>query len=98
MKGKKLINRRNLWKSNDEWNLRDEGEIFYIDNTSRKKVLAANNDIVNEENFVQEDVRQMWVKGVTNSEGFFTMINPQSQKVLTAISVDSLKMEGIYLF
>ena len=98
MRGKKLINRRNLWKSNDEWNLRDEGEIFYIDNTSRKKVLAANNDIVNEENFVQEDVRQMWVKGVTNSEGFFTMINPQSQKVLTAISVDSLKMEGIYLF
>ena len=93
-----MINRRNLWKSNDEWNLRDEGEIFYIDNTSRKKVLAANNDIVNEENFVQEDVRQMWVKGVTNSEGFFTMINPQSQKVLTAISVDSLKMEGIYLF
>ena len=93
-----MINRRNLWKSNDEWNLRDEGETFYIDNTSRKKVLAANNDIVNEENFVQEDVRQMWVKGVTNSEGFFTLINPQSQKVLTAISVDSLKLEGMYLF
>ena len=93
-----MINRRNLWKSNDEWDLRDEGETFYIDNTSRKKVLAANNDIVNEENFVQEDVRQMWVKGVTNSEGFFTLINPQSQKVLTAISVDSLKLEGMYLF
>ena len=96
MKGKKLINRRNLWKSNDEWNLRDEGETFYIDNTSRKKVLAANNEEVKEENIVQEDVRQMWVKGVTNSEGFFTLINPQSQKVLTAISVDSLKMEGMY--
>ena len=59
--------------------------------------MAANNEGVKEENIVQEDVRQMWVKGVTNSEGFFTLINPQSQKVLTAISVDSLKLEGMYL-
>ena len=44
---------------------------------------------------VQNDAGQMWKKGETNEEGYFTLINPRSKKVLTAISAHSLGIEGM---
>ena len=44
---------------------------------------------------LQNDARQMWKKGETNDEGYFTLINPRSKKVLTAISAQSLGIGGM---
>ena len=44
---------------------------------------------------LQNDARQMWKKGETNDEGYFTLINPRSKKVLTALSAQSLGIGGM---
>jgi hypothetical protein len=95
--GKHLVTRGNLWQSNDSWTFSNiNGTSAHIKNNSSKTVLAATNTFtVNEEIFNQNDIQQRWRKGVENSEGYFTLTNVYSQKVLTAISKDSLETKGI---
>ena len=93
--GTTLTNKGDLWKSADEWNLKPTGKLFYIENISKNKVLGVTKHAVNEDSMVQNDAGQMWKKGETNDEGYFTLINPRSKKVLTAISAHSLGIEGM---
>ena len=43
---------------------------------------------------MENDATQMWEKGEANDEGYFTLINSHSKKVLTAISEHRLEIKG----
>ena len=88
-----MKNKGNIYLSNEKWKLKSKGTLFYIENSSKNKILAVgDDDNVNEEVLVRNDTKQLWNKGVANSEGYFTRTN--SQKVLTAVSVNCIKIKG----
>ena len=91
-----MKNKGNIYLSNEKWKLKSKGTLFYIENSSKNKILAVgDDDNVNEEVLVRNDTKQLWNKGVANSEGYFTLTN--SQKVLTAVSVNCIKIKGEFI-
>ena len=95
MKGQTLENMGNNWQSIDEWKLKTEGEMFYIENSSNNKVLGATiDDKVVEEDFVVGKGEQLWSKHVINNDGNFTLRNFEAQKVLTA-NPNGLEIRGM---
>ena len=98
MKGQTLENMGNNWQSIDEWKLKTEGEMFYIENSSNNKVLGATIDgKVVEEDFVGGKGEQLWSKHVINNDENFTLKNSEAQKLLTANS-NGLKIRGMIHF
>ena len=94
LNGTKLFNKANLWKSTDEWNLRAEGKMVYVENTSKNKFLGTFDDVFHDETLLLNSVGQMWKKGIATNEGYFTLLDPNSQKVLTASSSHCLEIKG----
>ena len=96
MSGTELLNKGNHWQSNEKWKFKTKGSLLYIENISSKKILTVGDDNnVNEKPLIKNGTRQMWTKGVVNSEGYFTLQN--SQKVMTASSDKKIKIKGIFL-
>ena len=56
--------------------------------------LIDSDDSVKVKSFVENDATQMWEKGEADDEGYFTLINSHSKKVLTAISEHKLEIKG----
>ena len=97
--------------SDDEWNFKTKDDLlFYIENISKTKVLATKNDgEVILKDFEEDEAEQLWRKGGTNDEGYFSLINAKLQggwvtdtklvtaKIMTAISSSILKNQGIHL-
>ena len=87
--GSTLINRANIWHSSNEWNFQEEGDIIIIENTSNGKVLGIkdSNEVSMEE--ANNTAKQLWKKEDSKIEGFFTLKNSKSHKVLSAEVVKS---------
>ena len=90
----------NLWKSQDEWKFGQKGEMYYIENVTKKKVLGATTfGKVIEEDFEEDNLKagQLWKKvdpvGPT-TEGHFLLENAESKKFMTAISNNSIEIKG----
>ena len=98
----KLVNKSKLWKPRDEWSLKPaENSMFYIENASKLEVLEFVDDTIIVEKLVENNPAQMWEivnEGVANNEGYFTLKNSSSQKVLTVVSARSLEMKGIHFY
>ena len=96
--GKKLINKADKWSSEDDFEITLNGSFYLIENISseKKKVLGINrkSNVVAGENFAQGKDGQFWKKGELNIEGYFTLKDSKSSKVLTAISGNSLEIKG----
>ena len=93
-----LINKANIWQSNDEWKLETINQSINIENMSNHTVLGVENfDTVIEEELDQYKFEEAWIKGESDIEGFFTLTNMKSRKVLTAISAQILKVTGKFL-
>ena len=92
--GNVLMNKSNIWKSKDRWNLKSEGSMVLIENVSENKVITRKENVVSEEVLVLNNVSQMWENGVPDNEGFFTLTDPDSEKVLTATTSNCLVMSG----
>ena len=90
-----MINKADVWQSNDKWELKTDDSTCHIVNVSEDKVLSIENGQVNMEAFGNNDKRQMWEKGEENDEGFFTLTIPDTEKVLTATYLNGLSIEGI---
>ena len=97
MKGKTLVNKKRIWTSDEDWIfkfLENQDKLIYIENRSKIKVLgAANYSKVNLE--VKADpwmMDQLWKIGVHNKEGYFTLENGSTKKVLTAVSSTTLEI------
>ena len=91
-----LQNKGGLWKSNDVWKFKPKGDDWiYIENTSKTKVLAiTNNNEVIQEDFEDDNAKQLWKKGESDAEGYFTLKNSEVPKLITAISSRRLKIKG----
>ena len=65
-----------------------------IENVSENKVITRKENVVSEEVLILNDVGQMWENGDPDKEGFFTLTDPDSEKVLTATPSNCLVMSG----
>ena len=97
--GTKLINQKGEWKSNVEWKFVPEGELCFIQNIERSKVLSLVSDKEEEtsvtEMFMEpKGLKQLWQIGTPNEDGFFTITEPLSKKVLHASGTSKLKIDG----
>ena len=92
--GNVLMNKSNIWKSKDRWNLKSEGSMVLIENVSENKVITRKENVVSEEVLILNDVGQMWENGDSDKEGFFTLTDPDSEKILTATPSNCLVMSG----
>ena len=94
----KLINKANIWSSDDDFKITPNGLIELIENnsTNKKTVLRINrkNNVVEEKKFVEGKDGQLWKKGEPNDEGYFTLEGSKSRKVMTAVSEDKIKIKG----
>ena len=68
-----------------------KGNKVYVENTTKNQVLGV---VDGEVELVQDNRGQSWEKGEANQQGYFTLTNPASQKVLTADSEGLLTIEG----
>ncbi len=94
MDGDLLRNKANIWKSNDTWRFKPE-DLVYIEDISNDQVLTITNEnIVKKEIMIQNDARQIWKKGQVDKEGYFTISDRHSRKVLTAVSAQNLIIDG----
>ena len=91
-----LKNKEDFWRSNDHWEFEIEGadeSRIRIINRSKSKFLSVCN---NEGNVSETDFNQFWIKENLDNEGYFTLRDVSTKKILTAVSDGSLKVEGIY--
>ena len=91
-----MINKAEVWQSTDNWELQSDDSTCFIKNVSEDKVLHTENGQVNLETLGLNDEKQMWEKGEANDEGFFTLTNTDTEKVLTATYLNGLSIEGIF--
>ena len=96
------MNRAHVWNSDATWFLKPTAndtfyveDTFYIENTSENKVLRVIGDNVE---LVQNGAGELWEKGETNKEGYFTLTQSSSGKALTAISADCLVIKGTFVW
>jgi hypothetical protein len=87
-------NKACIWLSNDIWSINTEGEFFYIQNISKNTVLGLSQYNVIDEEYLEENPFQLWIKGKPDTEGYFTLENSETSKVLTAISTNELEIKG----
>ena len=81
----------------------DEGSIGYITNVESNRVLGVVNDddtIFGTQVFMMQKLNddndgQKWKVGKKDGDGYFTITNPASKKVLTANSKDGLTITGM---
>ena len=90
--GQTLINKAKLWQSNDAWRFssQDKFNCFTIQNNKKEEVLEVlYDDKVKEQKLSSDESKapqQLWRKGEGDNEGFITLINAASNKILTAKS------------
>ena len=96
------MNRAHVWNSDASWFLKPTAnetfyieDTFYIENASENKVLRVIGDNVE---LVQNGAGELWEKGETNKEGYFTLTKSSTEKALTAISADCLVLKGKIMF
>ena len=89
-----------LWKSQDEWKFGTKGEMYYIENVTKNKILGTTNfGKVIEEDFEEDNLKpgQLWKKADPvgpATEGHFLLENPESKKLMMAISNNSVEIKG----
>ena len=95
-----LVNKSGKWQfSSLKWSLPEENCEGPITDNASGKIL----DIVNQESLVElvviEDASllsngQKWIKAKQNKDGWFMLINPSSNKVLTALTATTTSISG----
>ena len=82
-----MTNQAGIWQSEHPWNFTETGQNVSIENPSTKETLFV------VENSTAVNVKY-WTKGVPNQEGYFTLTDPTSKMVLTAIDTTILEITG----
>ena len=90
------------WSFADKvWIVPPEGEISYIKDWSSGQVLGIPNIVSGTEKLVvlQSEANplsdnQKWLRSHYDEDGFFTLTNPSSGKILTASSITKLTIKG----
>ena len=97
----KLKNKANNWEKGDEWEFKP-GKDNRLKNTLTKYTIrkisnqqamgSSNEGLFVEEDFVDGNTEQLWVKGVVK-EGYFTLTNVKYKTLLTAVGTQ-LQLRG----
>jgi hypothetical protein len=86
-----LNNKAGLWNSTDSWKLEFIGTSAYLKNTSKNKFFAIDNSFnVTLQDLGQNNTNKLWKQGRIDNEGYFTLSDPFSPKVLTATKYGKL--------
>ena len=93
--GFRMINKADVLQSTDKRELKNNDSKCHIMNISEDKVLSIENGQINMEAFGLNDEKQVWEKGEANDEGFFTLTNTDTEKVLTSTYLNGLSIEGM---
>ena len=92
----KLKNKANNWKKGGEWEFKPKGKdsrFYTIRKISNQQVMGSTNEgLFVEEDFVDGNTEQLWVKGVVK-EGHFTLTNVKYKTLLTAVGTQ-LQLRG----
>ena len=90
------MNKADIWESTDAWNLlpNEEGTMYYIASDNNQVLARSNNEVIPKVKSLNDD-KQLWVKGEDDVDGFFTLENVDSAKVLTATSASDLETKGM---
>ena len=101
-----LTNLKGIWQSVDLWNLTTKDDLVYIENTTKKKVLAiSNNNQIILEDFEAGKAEQLWKRGEPNDIGYYILesslkglpFHKNVPKVITAISESGLEIKGVII-
>ena len=97
-----LVNKSGKWQfSSLKWSLPEENCEGLITDNASGKIL----DVVDQESLVElvgiENASllsngQKWIKAKQNKDGWFMLINPSSNKVLTALTATATSISGFY--
>ena len=91
-----LKNKEGAWKSDDDWEFKPQTNgLIYIENTNKTMVLGSTSDgkVIEEVKEVGK-AEQLWKKGEPDAEGYFTLKNSNTAKIMTAVSKKSLEIKG----
>ena len=86
-----LKNKEGFWKSTENWRFETEGTMVHLVNESNSKFLFVSSDEVLE----SVNKKQLWEKGSPDNEGYFTLKDVTSKRVLTAMCTNSLEVKGM---
>ena len=98
-----LLNKEGLWTSDDMWNfktnlisndsepVKGKENWIYIENSSKAKFLQSSRK---GSKVILDKAEQVWIQGVPNAGGYFTLENDKIGKVITAISSSGLEVRG----
>ena len=90
-----LINKADVWKSNSKWKFRNVTRTkVYVENISDKLAQGVFENTVVEETLIENNSGQIWDIGNPSKDGYFTLTNTLSNKLLTASSVFKLELKG----
>ena len=90
-----LKNKKGIWMSDEQWNLKANNDLIQIENISKTKVLATTSDgQVILEDFKEGKAEQLWKKGKPDAEGYFILENSKVPKIMTAVSSSVLQIKG----
>ena len=97
-----LVNKSGKWQfSSLKWSLPEENCEGLITDNASGKIL----DVVDQESLVElvgiENASllsngQKWIKAKQNKDGWFMLINPSSNKVLTALTATTTSITGFH--
>ena len=92
-----MKNGGNFWKSTDTWNFQEIADNrVLLKNVTKEKILGIKEEEKDVyQDLVQNDDKQIWIKGEENSKGYFTLTNLSSNMILTATSCYGLIMVAI---
>ena len=90
-----MTNQAGIWQSEHPWNFTEIGQNVSIENPSTKETLfVLENTTVDEILLAKDNSNRTWTKGEPNQEGYFTLRDPNTKMVLTAINSTSLEITG----
>ena len=87
-----------IWKPEEQWTFvtaEKDGCTGYIANSQNPDIgLGLSGDSVIEVTSYQNDTTQIWKKGEPDRKGYYTLTSVTTQKVLTAISDETIEVRG----
>ena len=90
-----LINKAVVWKSKSKWKFRNVTKTkVYVENISNKSVLGVDEKTAEEEILLENNSGQIWDIGTPSKDGYFTLTNTLTNKLLTASSAFKLELKG----
>ena len=92
-----MKNKADIWKADNDWAFvkeNDSGNAVFIQNSSNETYLGVKDNKVVTLSQYENATEQIWIKGIMDNEGYFTLTNASTSKVLTAKNEHEFEIKG----